>query len=359
MTKFTRQELYDLVWSEPMRTLAAKYSISDRGLAKACAAANIPVPARGYWNKLEAGHKVEKQPLPHRRVGQSNTVVIGGNRWSGDYISDEALLEIPVPPEPIFEVSIDEIRQRVAASVAKAPLPKKMTKPHRLIAKILDGDEIRRQKYLASPYRSSWDAPIFDSAFEKRRLKILNALFICLEHCGVRASIRGKEARDITITVGDHHLSPTLDSTKATKLLERERSGYSFTARGSDDPMRFRLPDWRIPEKDQTTWEDQETLKLEDQLASVATELIVAGEMAYRKGEIRHREWIIERKAALIEKERQRLIEEDRKRREREAKLERQRIEHLLGQANALHQAMQIRTMSMQYGRQMPRQQSR
>ncbi len=54
INRFTRQELYDLVWSEPMRDLATKYSISDRGLAKACAAADIPVPERGYWNKQES-----------------------------------------------------------------------------------------------------------------------------------------------------------------------------------------------------------------------------------------------------------------------------------------------------------------
>ncbi len=34
---FTRQALYELVWSEPMQHLAKKFSISDRGLAKICA----------------------------------------------------------------------------------------------------------------------------------------------------------------------------------------------------------------------------------------------------------------------------------------------------------------------------------
>lgn len=34
-----------------MRTLAARYGISDVGLAKACARADVPVDERGYWNK--------------------------------------------------------------------------------------------------------------------------------------------------------------------------------------------------------------------------------------------------------------------------------------------------------------------
>ena len=41
---FTRHELYDLVWSEPMVKLAERYGISGNGLAKACRRAGIPVP---------------------------------------------------------------------------------------------------------------------------------------------------------------------------------------------------------------------------------------------------------------------------------------------------------------------------
>jgi hypothetical protein len=39
--EFTRKELYDLVWSQPMKTLAAGVGISDVALAKQCAKANI------------------------------------------------------------------------------------------------------------------------------------------------------------------------------------------------------------------------------------------------------------------------------------------------------------------------------
>lgn len=35
---FTRQELYDLVWSTPIVTLAERFQKADRGLAKICAA---------------------------------------------------------------------------------------------------------------------------------------------------------------------------------------------------------------------------------------------------------------------------------------------------------------------------------
>jgi hypothetical protein len=46
--RFTRKQLYDWVWSQPMRTVAASVGISDVALAKHCKKADIPVPNRGY-----------------------------------------------------------------------------------------------------------------------------------------------------------------------------------------------------------------------------------------------------------------------------------------------------------------------
>lgn len=61
---FTRSELYDLVWSKPLRTLAQELGISDVGLKKVCRRHGIPTPPQGYWNKKAAGHKVRQMPLP-------------------------------------------------------------------------------------------------------------------------------------------------------------------------------------------------------------------------------------------------------------------------------------------------------
>ena len=60
---FTRQELYELVWSTPIATLAAQFEISGRGLAKTCRRHVIPVPGRGYWAKVEAGQPATRTPL--------------------------------------------------------------------------------------------------------------------------------------------------------------------------------------------------------------------------------------------------------------------------------------------------------
>ena len=79
---FTRQELFELVWSEPTRTIAKRLGISDVGLAKACRRADLLLPARGYWAKLAAGKIVKKPPLPPRGPGMSDRIVLSRDRWS-------------------------------------------------------------------------------------------------------------------------------------------------------------------------------------------------------------------------------------------------------------------------------------
>jgi hypothetical protein len=63
-TTLAREELYNLVWSEPVSKLAKRFGLSDQGLAKKCARHNIPRPPLGYWAKIQHGYKVSKTPLP-------------------------------------------------------------------------------------------------------------------------------------------------------------------------------------------------------------------------------------------------------------------------------------------------------
>jgi hypothetical protein len=72
--EFTRKELYDLVWSQPMRTVAASVGISDVALAKHCKKAHIPVPNRGYWARKQAGKSTVQIALPARFPGASDRI---------------------------------------------------------------------------------------------------------------------------------------------------------------------------------------------------------------------------------------------------------------------------------------------
>jgi hypothetical protein len=53
--RLPEKELYDLVWSEPLKTLCSRFGISDVALKNTCAGSGIPTPERGFWAKKDAG----------------------------------------------------------------------------------------------------------------------------------------------------------------------------------------------------------------------------------------------------------------------------------------------------------------
>lgn len=62
--KITREELYEMVWSEPLSSIAKKYYISENGLQKQCAKLKIPLPSIRYWISLKAGNQPQdKMPF--------------------------------------------------------------------------------------------------------------------------------------------------------------------------------------------------------------------------------------------------------------------------------------------------------
>ena len=68
-SRYDRDQIYEDVWSLPMRTLARQYKLSDVGLAKTCRKLHVPIPPAGYWNKVAAKKPVEpRPPLPPVKV---------------------------------------------------------------------------------------------------------------------------------------------------------------------------------------------------------------------------------------------------------------------------------------------------
>jgi hypothetical protein len=60
----SRSELFELVWSKPMTHLAKELGLSDVGLRKICVKYGIPLPARGYWARLQVGKQDPRPELP-------------------------------------------------------------------------------------------------------------------------------------------------------------------------------------------------------------------------------------------------------------------------------------------------------
>ena len=334
---FTRKELYDLVWKEPRTHLAKRIGLSDVAIAKACRKAGIPMPPLGYWAKKAAGKRVSQRPLPPRDPGVDDEIKLGGYRYDyGRHWTDEEVWEM-VPEAPIFEESLDEMRQRIKGRLGKVARPRSLKEPHRAIGRLLEEDEVRREKAKSSSFVYSWDEPKFDSPVEKRRLRILSGIFAAAGKYGAPGVISSKDAREVGVTVGDQlvrvSLEPIGSSKKEKPQRGRTRERFKLTVGHS----------WHRYGPEPLVWEDSAEKDLESMLPEIVLELILMGERQYRG----HKEYqyrnLVGRKAELEEKERQRIETEARLERERVERLKQARIQRLLDEAAAHRQACDIR----------------
>jgi len=128
-----REQLYEEVWSTPLIKLAEKYGVSDVALAKVCRRLNVPVPGRGYWNKVAVGSPVTKWPLP--RTAKTTVTTINPPSPRPKPLADPAsttiatLRHIHVPqdmrnPYPITTQTrrhYEDIKRRIERHVKRKP----------------------------------------------------------------------------------------------------------------------------------------------------------------------------------------------------------------------------------------------
>jgi hypothetical protein len=74
--RMTRQELFDRVWKTPVEALATEWGLSGRGLAKACARVQVPVPPRGYWARVNAGQRPARPRLAALKHGEGQAIIV-------------------------------------------------------------------------------------------------------------------------------------------------------------------------------------------------------------------------------------------------------------------------------------------
>lgn len=73
----TREELHEMVWTEPVATVAERFAVSGSYMARVCTALGVPRPPRGYWAKKAVGRAAPAPALPDARPG-------GPTFWSRD-----------------------------------------------------------------------------------------------------------------------------------------------------------------------------------------------------------------------------------------------------------------------------------
>lgn len=306
--KFTRQQLYELVWSEPISVVAKRVGISDVGLRKNCVAMNIPVPERGYWARKRAGQAVCRAILPERELGQADEITIG--RETAPWYERNAIVEEPAPLRE-FPEALEEVRARARRLLGRVTASRDLAKPHRIIARLLDEDARRAEQLKTVPY--AWQQPRFHTQEGRRLLRFLNGLFLALARAGANANIQGKDPIEWWVRVGNTSVSIEIDQ------YRKKATGRAALNHGTGKPeVHFRLALKQIPEFPDLphAWEDEPDSPIERRIADIATEILVAGEMSYRAWVISCHSWRLERYEEYVKQEQAKREEAERRRKE-------------------------------------------
>lgn len=259
MSQLTRAQLHGLVWSLPFGKLSGQFGVSVPTLKNTCVKFDIPIPSSGHWAKVQAGKPTSQTELPPRSPGMSDEIFIGARYCWQRTLSDEELLG-PLREQPTFPNDIAEIRDRVHSKIGSVSIGRAMTIKHTIVSRLLAQDDARREKQKAR-FTFSWEKPIFETAFEQRRLRLLNAVFLALARCGGKSELRGQQAREITVTIHQTRIFLTLDRAKPGK---KESGQGDSTRHDKAEPLRLAIVEGYERVEEKAAWQLEEKLREEE-----------------------------------------------------------------------------------------------
>lgn len=328
--QLTREELYEQVWSTPMRTLCREYGLSDNGLRKICKRHHVPTPRVGYWAKLEHGKRVTKLMLPSIEDEALSTITIckcdtppEAERLSVEYDDDIMCLLKRVKEAGPYQVG-DTLRgAHPLIRAVKDALTNASPDEHELIL-------ARR------PRAGDVPSVVVSKESVPRALRFMDALIKAIESVGGKIEFDGDRWHRRTVV--------NFAGEKASTIRLRER----YNQRPNDQPKEsdiFRRK-WRfVPngllllDQGPSSYRQPycaDTVKatcIESQIGEVLTKLV------QEAGEAR-----IRRRAREQQRRHEADLRSQREKLQAEQVAERRRIEGLLAEANALQQSEILRS---------------
>lgn len=292
-----RETLYNEVWSEPVSVVAARYGLSDVGLAKICRAWAVPLPSRGYWAKVKAGRIMRKVPLPEleqplRRF--PNLVKVPPEQLAARRAAKEESARIR---EEVLALMPEEV-----AALPLHPLVRAASKRLR-----------RRDGWAADTLVRSAPKEVINIAVTRlaldRALSFIDSLLKALSKQGFEVEVdqaRGASLfrRVETDTRLDFTLVEHISRTRhqATPAEERAQKRYWAHSRWDGNATFPHIPMYdytpsgtftiQVGRWPQRTWKDTPTKKLEQRLGEVVAGIVVLAQETFAKEqeEIRRQE---------------------------------------------------------------------
>lgn len=322
---YDRDVLYREVWADPVRTVAARYGVSDVALAKTCRRLQVPLPGRGYWSKQKAGIASPPPPLPKLREGVEPVIVIDdiwGRRAGVPLVAPK-----PAKPTP------------------RTVVPDTLRNPHPLVATtrdLLKGPG-PRDEFVSCREQACLTVAVSRGA-RGRALRLMDVLLKAMEAQGYVVEVVAPETRvgwygrtDITrpgitrVLVGEDWIHFSLAEKRTTEMrTHRGSGGYTYERRDYVPTGRLSLAlenvYWIASRK---TWNDGKRQRLEDCLDEFIDYLpLVAAKLAERRLESERTAAIEREKARLRQEAEERRLAEEARREKLLAQLERWRLAH-------------------------------
>jgi len=274
--RFTREELYDLVWKKPMGQISRLYGLSNYGIRQACTTLVVPLPHASYWVQLKHGYGW-KAKLSEPYNGPEFVEIL----------KKKYETNIPAAVASPIVMLTKEIEKD-----SKAPLkvPKKLTKPHRLIQITKESwDKRDKKKNYREPDKEGLYLHMADADMP-RALRFMDALIKLLEYRGHEFQ-RKQYGHTVAVVEG---IEIEVDLREASKRVPA-KDGYGTELVGTCIFI-FRVGKY----SDKKEWKDGSTV-LEELLARIVAKLeLMAQNENQRKEESRLRQ---------IEREKQEAIE--------------------------------------------------
>lgn len=286
-TEIDRNALDDLVWKEPISTLAKTYGYSDVGFSKLCRKLDIPLPGRGHWARTNAGQKIRQPPLTAAKHHHQSQFRLSP-------LTQEQLQEVAVKRKQ--EASIRESISVTAEGMS----------PDRLHPLALQAKQRLKQKDGWSDHKSLRSAPreVLDIEVTKdaidRAVQIASLLLHELERMATVVqidtvngqTILGLRGARIGFKISEHVARSTHEMTTAEKrAMDRYRDSFNWKSRSVEYPN---IPQFDFAPTGQLTvtangyprrnWRDTKHKPLEQRMSTVVAGIIALAE------EVRDRE---------------------------------------------------------------------
>lgn len=317
--RLDREQLYELVWSEPISHIAPRLGLSDVGLAKICERLAVPRPGVGYWTQKEHGKARAAPELP---------------RMNG-----EGATHVTITPKERSE-------RRPIVRAPAVSVPKRLSNPHELVqiaASVLRESHPDTYGRLGGTRRHTLAIRVTRASLT-RALRVVDAAIKALERRGHTVELRSvNDHRETCAVIEGQWIAFCVREEvrqKAHELTERERLqekrwGHVWTRRFDYDPtgrLSLEVDRWSVPQGLRRRWKDSARRSLEDQVGDFVVGIEAIGHaerLRANEREERERDEA-ERRARALEEERRRLEEA-------------RRVEQLVGLAERWRSARTVR----------------